>query len=182
MPVLTAFAGLSLRRRKGVKYPSPSGLGREEFDIVSQGTCDERFAGVRAAFEKNLDQDDVGASVAVTVDGDFVVDLWGGYRDAARTQPWLEDTIVNVFSSTKTMMALAALVAADRGELVSRQSSVEIRAAIEGARIQGKRTRLATVRSRGVGRLPFGGPFVRVWHERCEGPFFGPRSPILGTV
>ena len=85
--------------------------------MVSQGTCDERFAGVRAAFEKNLDQDDVGASVAVTVDGDFVVDLWGGYRDAARTQPWLEDTIVNVFSSTKTMMALAALVAADRGEL-----------------------------------------------------------------
>ena len=45
--------------------------------MVSQGTCDERFAGVRAAFEKNLDQDDVGASVAVTVDGDFVVDLWG---------------------------------------------------------------------------------------------------------
>ncbi|MEE2783853.1 MAG: serine hydrolase domain-containing protein [Pseudomonadota bacterium] len=85
--------------------------------MTSKGICDPRFEGVRIAFEKNLAQDDIGASVAVTVDGQFVVDLWGGYSDAARTKLWEEDTILNVFSSTKTMMALSVLVAADRGEI-----------------------------------------------------------------
>jgi CubicO group peptidase (beta-lactamase class C family) len=46
-----------------------------------------------------------------------VVDLWGGYADAARTRPWEQDTIVNVYSVTKTMTALTALLVADRGEL-----------------------------------------------------------------
>ena len=82
------------------------------------GTCDTRFAPVREAFERNFDKrGDVGASFAMTVEAEFVVDLWGGHRDAAATQPWLEDTIVNVYSSTKTMTALCALLLADRGEL-----------------------------------------------------------------
>ena len=83
-----------------------------------QGFCDERFAAVREVFERNFtEQGDVGASFAATVEGEFVVDLWGGYADAARTRPWEEDTIVNVYSTTKTMTFLAALVLADRGEL-----------------------------------------------------------------
>ena len=65
----------------------------------------------------SLDDKDVGASVAVYVDGEPVVDLWGGYADAARTDPWERDTITNVWSTTKTMTALCALVLADRGEL-----------------------------------------------------------------
>ncbi|MGH8981435.1 MAG: serine hydrolase domain-containing protein [Acidimicrobiales bacterium] len=82
------------------------------------GTCDERFAGVREAFESNLVRGlDVGASVAVYVDGEPVVDLWGGHLDAQRTQPWERDTVVNVWSTTKTMTALCALVLADAGEL-----------------------------------------------------------------
>jgi CubicO group peptidase (beta-lactamase class C family) len=82
------------------------------------GICDERFAGVRDAFETNLkERGDVGASFAMSVDGEMVVDLWGGYADEAGERPWKEDTIVNVYSTTKTMAALCLLVLADRGEL-----------------------------------------------------------------
>ena len=82
------------------------------------GSCDGRFERVRDAFERNFtDLGDVGASFAMTVEGEFVVDLWAGHRDAAGTEPWLADTIVNVYSSTKTMTALCALLLADRGEL-----------------------------------------------------------------
>jgi CubicO group peptidase (beta-lactamase class C family) len=76
------------------------------------------FPGVRAAFDENLASGaDVGASFCVTVDGDTVVDLWGGFADEARTTPWRADTIVGVYSTTKTMTALTALLVADRGEL-----------------------------------------------------------------
>jgi CubicO group peptidase (beta-lactamase class C family) len=82
------------------------------------GLCVARFSAVRAAFvELFATGQDVGASVAVCLDGDLVVDLWGGHADGDRTRPWGRDTIVNVFSSTKTVMALAALVLADRGEV-----------------------------------------------------------------
>ena len=47
----------------------------------------------------------------------MVVDLWGGWADVAKTRPWEKDTIVNVYSTTKTMTALCALILADRGEL-----------------------------------------------------------------
>ena len=46
-----------------------------------------------------------------------MVDLWGGFADEARTRPWERDTIVNVYSTTKTMTALCALLLADRGDL-----------------------------------------------------------------
>ena len=82
------------------------------------GFCHEQFASVQRAFEANFENDgDVGASVAVSLEGEMVVDLWGGHRDAAGTLPWQEDTIVNVYSTTKTMAALCALVLADRGEI-----------------------------------------------------------------
>ncbi|MEZ5561280.1 MAG: serine hydrolase domain-containing protein [Pseudomonadales bacterium] len=83
-----------------------------------QGHCDARFEPVRAAFERNFrEHGDVGASVAVSLEGEMVVDLWGGHRDAAGSMPWEQDTIVNVYSTTKTMAALCALLLADRGEL-----------------------------------------------------------------
>ena len=82
------------------------------------GTCDSKFEQVRDAFEENFtERNDIGASVAVSVEGEYVVDLWGGHKDAERTQPWEEDTIVNVYSTTKTMAAISALLLADRGEL-----------------------------------------------------------------
>jgi CubicO group peptidase (beta-lactamase class C family) len=82
------------------------------------GSCDPRFEQVRQAFESNFDQGlDVGASVAVFLEGEPVVDLWGGHVDPERTRPWREDTIINVWSTTKTMTAICALMLADRGEI-----------------------------------------------------------------
>jgi CubicO group peptidase (beta-lactamase class C family) len=83
-----------------------------------RGTFDDRFGDVIAALETTLDDGrDVGASVAVYVDGEPVVDVWGGFSDAARTTPWERDTITNVWSTTKTMTALCALILVDRGEI-----------------------------------------------------------------
>jgi len=59
----------------------------------------------------------LGASLVVDVDGEIVIDMWGGFRDQARAIPWSEDTITNVWSSTKTVTSLAALMLVDRGEL-----------------------------------------------------------------
>jgi CubicO group peptidase (beta-lactamase class C family) len=81
------------------------------------GSCDDRFAEVREALEQQLDGDELGASIAVDVGGETVVDLWGGWRDEARTTPWTRDTIVNVWSTTKTITNLAMLTLADRGLL-----------------------------------------------------------------
>jgi CubicO group peptidase (beta-lactamase class C family) len=82
------------------------------------GTCDERFEAVRQTFEGNLESGaDVGASVAVALDGELVVDLWGGWADEDRTRPWQRDTIANVWSTTKTMTFVCCLILADRGEL-----------------------------------------------------------------
>ena len=87
-------------------------------DLEIHGFCDEKFAAVREAFARNFDEfGDVGASFAVTVEGEFVVDLWAGHADKARTRAWERDTIVNVYSTTKTMSFLCALVLADRGQL-----------------------------------------------------------------
>ncbi len=83
-----------------------------------QGTTLDRYAAVRTAFQSNLDSGaDVGASFCATVEGETVVDLWGGFTDASRTRGWERDTIVNVYSTTKTMTALCALILADRGDL-----------------------------------------------------------------
>lgn len=80
------------------------------------GHCDPHFAAVRTAFEENFrDRGELGAAVAVTVDGEMVVDLWGGWADAARTRPWERDTLVNVWSTTKGPTALCLHILADRG-------------------------------------------------------------------
>jgi CubicO group peptidase (beta-lactamase class C family) len=81
------------------------------------GTFDDRFAGVRDALAQQLDDEELGASIAVDVDGETVVDIWGGWRDEARTTPWTQDTIVNVWSTTKTITALAVLTLVEKGQL-----------------------------------------------------------------
>jgi CubicO group peptidase (beta-lactamase class C family) len=83
-----------------------------------EGTWDPQFAAVVDALSSSLDAGtDVGASVAVLLDGHPVVDVWGGYVDEAHSAPWREDTLTNVWSTTKTMTFLCALMLADRGEL-----------------------------------------------------------------
>ncbi|MFC4943515.1 serine hydrolase domain-containing protein [Pseudonocardia sp. GCM10023141] len=86
--------------------------------VSTEGTCEDRFHGVRAALEQNLGTgEEVGASLVLDIDGERVIDLWGGHRDAARTTAWDEHTITNVWSTTKTVTALAALMLVDRGLL-----------------------------------------------------------------
>jgi CubicO group peptidase (beta-lactamase class C family) len=81
------------------------------------GHCDERFEPVREVFARHFDEGlERGASVAITLHGEPVVDLWGGDADGTG-RPWEEDTIVNVWSTTKTMSALCVLMLADRGEI-----------------------------------------------------------------
>ncbi len=79
---------------------------------------ESRLAGIKEVMSANLDSGaDVGASFCVTQGGETIVDIWGGHADAAKTKPWVKDTIVNVYSTTKTMTALTALLVADRGQL-----------------------------------------------------------------
>jgi CubicO group peptidase (beta-lactamase class C family) len=85
--------------------------------VEVHGSCDDAFGPVRDAFIGNFDQgNEVGASVAVTHHGRPVVDLWAGDADQAG-RPWEQDTIVNVYSTTKTMAATCVLMLADRGEI-----------------------------------------------------------------
>src|SRR5215469_9003678 len=82
-----------------------------------EGACDGRFKGVLDAFVENFAaRGEVGASVAITVEGRTVVDLWGG-RTAEGGEAWRPDTLSVVFSSTKGASALCAHMAADRGLL-----------------------------------------------------------------
>jgi CubicO group peptidase (beta-lactamase class C family) len=82
------------------------------------GMCSEEFSELRGILSASvLSGEDLGASVAITVDDQLVVDMWAGWSDLEQTRPWVTDTITNVWSTTKTMTALAALVLVDRGEL-----------------------------------------------------------------
>ena len=82
------------------------------------GFCNKQFGKLVDVLSSTVDSGgDLGASVALTVDGEMVVDMWAGFVDQERTTPWQRDTIVNVWSTTKTMTSLAALVLADRGRL-----------------------------------------------------------------
>src|SRR4051794_8674229 len=82
-----------------------------------QGSYDDLFTAVPSVLAGLLDDGDAGASVAVFVDGEPVVDVWGGFADSDRTIPWQRNTITNVWSVTKTMTALCALILADRCDL-----------------------------------------------------------------
>jgi CubicO group peptidase (beta-lactamase class C family) len=87
-------------------------------ETTVQGSCDDRFLPVKAALEESLSSgEDLGASIAINLGGETVMDVWGGFRDTGQTTPWTEDTITNVWSSTKTVTNLAALVLVERGEL-----------------------------------------------------------------
>jgi CubicO group peptidase (beta-lactamase class C family) len=82
-----------------------------------RGSYDDLFTAVPSGLAGLLDAGDTGGSVAVFVDGEPVVDVWGGFADADRTITWQQNTITNVYSVTKTMTALCALILADRGDL-----------------------------------------------------------------
>src|SRR5262249_16013083 len=82
-----------------------------------QGRVQPRFAKVRDVFAAQFRGGELGAAVAISVDGEPVVDLWAGHADPARTRPWSRDTIVHVYSVNKGMTALCAHRLLDRGLL-----------------------------------------------------------------
>jgi CubicO group peptidase (beta-lactamase class C family) len=86
-----------------------------------EGTVAPGFEHVRDAFASNFSRgdayEDVGASLAVYRGGRLVADLWGGYRDSARARPWTRDTLINVWSTTKGITAIAVALLVDRGKL-----------------------------------------------------------------
>lgn len=86
-----------------------------------QGHVRPGFEHVREVFAANFERDDeyrdLGASFAVLKDGETLVDLWAGYRDRERQVPWTQDTLVNVWSTTKGIAAIAVALLVDRGKL-----------------------------------------------------------------
>ncbi len=80
------------------------------------GDVDEGYGPVADEFRRNFtERGEVGGACAVYKDGRKVVDLWGGYADGRTRRPWLEDTLVTVFSTTKGVSGLAIAVAHARG-------------------------------------------------------------------
>jgi CubicO group peptidase (beta-lactamase class C family) len=90
--------------------------GISELNI--DGVCASGFERVRTAFEANFtDRSEVGAAVAVWVDGELVVNLWGGWADAARGRAWRGDTLASIFSGSKGLTSTCVHLLADRGEI-----------------------------------------------------------------
>jgi len=81
------------------------------------GRCDPRFDRLREVFEQSFEAGEVGASVAVTLDGEAVVELWGGCADPERTRPWQRDTLAYVASTTKGPTAACLHQLSDRGRV-----------------------------------------------------------------
>lgn len=85
---------------------------------VAPGLLDERFAAVADLLHANVeDGTELGASLCVVKDGKVLVDIWDGWFDRERTIPWQQDTLTPVWSISKTMTNLSALVLIDRGQL-----------------------------------------------------------------
>ncbi|MHA1916598.1 MAG: serine hydrolase domain-containing protein, partial [Promethearchaeota archaeon] len=86
--------------------------------VEIHGLCEPRFEAVKKAFTTNFEEGmEVGASFAVTINGEYVIDIWGGYKDKEKTQPWEKDTIANVYSTTKVPTVLCTMMCVDRGLL-----------------------------------------------------------------
>ena len=126
-----------------------------------EGRCDPRFERVRAAFAREFDQgNEIGAALCVTQEGESVVDLWGGHRDAERTRPWQRDTLANVYSTTKGITAIALHRLVDEGVVdldapVARVCGAEVpmpyAAALEHAAIPSSGDVVAAVRGMAAG-------------------------------
>lgn len=87
-------------------------------DTPIGGWTEPQFDAVREAFAANFaEHGEVGAAVAVYLNGEPVVDLWGGWYDADHEREWDRNTLVNVFSTTKGLAAFCAHRLAEQGLL-----------------------------------------------------------------
>jgi len=87
--------------------------------IAVEGFVAPGFERARETFAENFaregDYQEVGASLAAFHRGRCVVDLWGGFADAARKRKWTHETLINVWSSTKGITAAAVALCVERG-------------------------------------------------------------------
>jgi CubicO group peptidase (beta-lactamase class C family) len=91
-------------------------ISKDGKDFAIEGSCDPQFAPVRSASETNYaTEEEVGSCVSVVVDGKPVVDLWGGWRDKACSQPCERDTIVCMTSVCKLVSAITFNMLIDSG-------------------------------------------------------------------
>ena len=82
------------------------------------GYCDEKFSSARELFENNLKSGfERGAAITVEIEGEKVIDLWGGIDSEEKNTTWQEDTIVNVFSTTKGLAAVCLLQLVEEGKV-----------------------------------------------------------------
>jgi CubicO group peptidase (beta-lactamase class C family) len=96
-----------------------------EFEI--HGLCAPGFTALRDEFAANFAEDrEIGARFALAVDGVIVADLWAGYADRAKTQPFNAQTLAPVFSTTKAVAALMIARLVDQGALAYDQPVAEI--------------------------------------------------------
>jgi len=87
-------------------------------DVPVAGFCDPAFAEVEHAFRENFrTRNELGAAACVRIGGRVVIDLWGGHRDAGRTETWQRDTLVNIYSVGKGIASMLVLGLVERGEL-----------------------------------------------------------------
>ena len=102
----------------GADSHSTTSAGETDSMAEIHGTSGTEYNKLGELLSSSIDEGtDVGASVSVTVEGETVVDIWGGWADEAKAAPWEQDTITNVWSTTKTMTFLCTLLLAERGLL-----------------------------------------------------------------
>ncbi len=83
-----------------------------------QGRCAPGFERVRETFAANFSEGgEVGAAFSVFRNNECIVDFWGGFRDSAKSQPWTQDTLANVWSTTKGPTAMCCARLVDQGKL-----------------------------------------------------------------
>jgi CubicO group peptidase (beta-lactamase class C family) len=125
--------------------------------VVVDGHCDPAFESVRDAFRANFEeQREVGAAVAVQIDGRTCVDLWAGLASRADRTPWSQRTLVNMYSTTKGLAALCVQRLVDQGAIDLEQTVARYwpefaaagKAEITVRQLLGHRAGLAALRER----------------------------------
>jgi CubicO group peptidase (beta-lactamase class C family) len=151
-----------------------------------EGQCAPEFEGVYHVFRQNFDaRDELGAAVNLIVNGETVVDLWGGLADLNSGASWLSDTVTVVFSCTKAATALAAHVLADRGLLDLDAPVASIWPAFAQAGKAGVTTRMLLDHTAGLPaiRAPLKPDCLLDWdfmtsHLAAEAPFWEPGTRV----
>jgi CubicO group peptidase (beta-lactamase class C family) len=152
--------------------------------VPIEGHCDPRFSAVREAFATSFrDEGERGAGVCAIVAGRCVVDLWGGFVDAAGTRRWQRDTLVNTYSVGKGILAMLALDCVQVGELDldAPVASLWPHFGVEGKQRVSVRSLLAHRAGLPALRAPLAEDAIYDWKRICEAlagqrPYWEPDS------